>query len=445
MELKRSLGLFDSVSLMFSSMVGSGIFFTTGYLLKETSEPWVVVLSWVMGGILAVSGALSYSYLARLYPKAGGDYIYLKEAYPPIVAFTSGWASLTTNFSASISVLGLALSRYLLDVFPGLDFPVIAQTSILGMVVEAGPRQIIGITAIGFFTFINLFGIHSAVKVQNTFTAIKILGLLSFVAFGFLLGSPHWSNLYPTEPIQPHHISELFLCVIPVSFAYLGWNLVTYVAEDIKDPNRNILLSTLISCGLVTMLYTLINILYLISTPRELLVGQEGIGTIAAVALFGPSAKVWISGFIGWVILGSMSAVIIGGSRIYVAMARDRLFFASFANLHPKYNSPVHALIFQFFYASLFIFFKDIESLLYMITCAILLLSTLTGVSVFILKKRNHDSSIKLPFFPWTPLFFIGFNVVLIGVIFWGKPVEALWGLGFTLTSIPAYFYFRMK
>ncbi|WP_246838105.1 APC family permease, partial [Leptospira mayottensis] len=347
---------------MFSSMVGPGIFITTGYILHQVPNPNIVLLAWILGGFLAVAGAMSYAKSASLFPYAGGDYVYLKEAYSPIVAFASGWLSLSINFSASISLSALAFSKSFFSLFnPSwdiyfFDFP------FLGLTISIGNAQILAMCAILLFTIINFFGISTASRIQNLFTSVKILGLVSFVILGFIIGNYDTSR-FQSFSLLPSGLGgmELLLAgVIPVTYSYLGWNMITYVAEEVKDPDKNIYKAVLYSCALVTILYILINFLFLSSAPISELSGDK-IGITASSFLFGSKATIFITAFICWAFLGSISAYIIGGSRIYFAMARDGFFFSNMAKLHSKHKSPYMSLLFQCGYACLFCFVKEIE------------------------------------------------------------------------------------
>ncbi|TGK01637.1 amino acid permease [Leptospira semungkisensis] len=445
MKLQRSLNLYDSISLMFSSMVGPGVFITTGYILSQIPNPNLALFCWILGGFLAVAGAMSYAKSASIFPYAGGDYVYLKEAYSPIVAFSSGWLSLSVNFSASISLSAIAFSKTLLSILdPALDFYYI-ETKFLGITFSMGNAQIIGISTILFFTIVNFFGIGIASRIQNFFTTFKILGLVAFVVLGLTIGNYDVGNFesFSLIPSAPQEWGLLLAGVIPVTFSYLGWNMITYVAEEVKDPDKNIYKSVLVSCSLVTLLYVLINFLYLSSAPSHVLAGDEKIGVTASGFLFGKEVKLFVTAFICWVFMGGISAYIIGGSRIYFAMARDGFFFPSMSKLHPKYHSPYKSLAFQFAYACLFCFVKEIESLLYLITCSTLLLATITAYTPIIFEKRHLRTEFKIPGYPYSTYLYILFNILIITSLVWSKPAEALWGLGFTLLSVPMYYYFK--
>jgi APA family basic amino acid/polyamine antiporter len=429
-------------------MVGSGIFFTSGFLLKETGNPWIVLICWGLGGFLALCGSITYAYAARLLPFAGGDYVYLKVAYSPVLAFMSGWSSLLTNFSACISVLALAFGKYILLLFPSLPQWSSNTSSILGVELQISSATIIGIFPILFFSFLNFFGIKSAVLVQNLFAVIKIVGLVLFIILGFLLGNSNWSYLF-SNPLPDFFAStsysKILIGIVPVSFSYLGWNMITYLAEEVKSPERNLVRSAITACFMVTGLYLALNVLFLVSAPSNELSGKDGIGAIAFERLFGTNLSLLTTGFITWVILGSLSAILIGGSRVYFAMARDGAFIESFATVHPKYHSPYIAIFFQAFIAILFLCVKEIESLLYMITCSILILSSLTATTPFRFKKLGYVSDYKIPFYPWPIFFYIFANLAVMLILFIEKPVNAFWGLSITLSAIPVYYGIKYR
>ncbi len=429
-------------------MVGSGIFFTSGFLLKETGNPWIVLICWALGGFLALCGSITYAYAARLLPFAGGDYVYLKVAYSPVLAFMSGWSSLLTNFSACISVLALAFGKYILILFPSLPQWSSETISLLGVDLQISSATLIGVFPILFFSLLNFFGIKSAVFVQNLFAVIKILGLLLFIILGFMVGQTNWSFLFSQalpDFLSQSSYSKILIGIVPVSFSYLGWNMITYLAEEVKTPEKNLVRSAVTACFLVTGLYLALNVLFLVSAPSSELSGKDGIGAIAFERLFGTNLSILTTGFITWVILGSLSAILIGGSRVYFAMSRDGAFIESFSIVHPKYRSPYVAIFFQATIAILFLCVKEIEALLYMITCSILILSCLTAATPFRFEKLGYKSDYKIPFYPWPIFLYIFANLCVMLILFLEKPVNAFWGLSITLSAIPVYYGIRYK
>lgn len=454
MELKKNLDFKDSFFLIFTSMVGSGIFFTTGFVLQSASHPLNVLICWILGAVFALLGALSYSYLAVLYPHAGGDYVYLKKAYSIKLAFLSGWASFLANFSANIAVLSLAFVKHLNFLFPDL------QSSeplffVFNIPIYFGAYQWIALGLIWGFSFLHITRVKWAIQIQNLLSGFKILGILVFLGLGFLLGNVDWKNFsltyegnppYPNWEWNANTIQGIFLGVIPVSFAYFGWNMVTYVAEEVKEPEKIIPKAVSIACLFVGIIYLLMNILYLGSADSQTLISaREGVGVASANALFGEAGKNIMSIFILIMILGSLPAMIFAGSRIYYAMARDGVFFRFLKQVHPKWHTPYYALLFQAGYTSFLILLGDVEKLLYFMTCSILLLSTLTTLIPIYLnfKQEIPQTTYKIPLYPLPPLIYaIGtlFLLIYFAIL---SPENALSGILITLLGVPAYYLFQ--
>jgi APA family basic amino acid/polyamine antiporter len=435
----------DAIALMVSAMVGTGIFFSTGHILKTTTNSWIILAAWLLGGCLAYCGAITYGYLARVHPHAGGEYVYLKEAYSPVPAFLSGWVALAVSFSASVSVLGLAMFGYLKIFLPetwGIDW---YTESFLGLVLEFGPRQVLGMFLILGLSFLNHRGVKLGIRMQNILTLLKILGLFGFLSIGFLSPRISWESLSPLPDISLDSLQSLLIATLTVTYSYLGWNMITYVAEEIRNPDKDIPQAIGISCLLVTTLYLGLNLLFLVSAPIPESIGKDEIAILSAKVLFGESSLPLLSGLICIILFGSMSAILIGGSRIYLAMARDRLFFPQFARLHPKHKTPSLAIWLQCFMACLFLFVRDIEVLLYMITFSILIMTSLISVIPMIYKFQKIAPEITLPGYPWTPLFFLFLNLFIGYELVHSQPESALWSLAITGSGIPLYLFFRYR
>ncbi len=432
--------------MMISSIVGSGIFISAGALARDVGDPRLIIICWILGGLMAVAGAVSYAYPAVIFPKAGGDYIYLKEAYSPLVAFMSGWAALLANLSANVTVIALAFSSNFFDIFPDLKFELF-HINLKFMEISFGSAQIIGILMIGFFTWVNIRGVERAVRLQNFFTALKVGGLSLFVIAGFLFGKLDGGNFKAVAnlPLPDNSISLILLGIVPVSFTYLGWNLVTYFAGEVKEPEKNIPKSIYAALGFVIILYTSINLLYLYSADMKVIAASEQVGLTSAEALFGKGLKIVFSVFVLWVLVGSVSAMMFGAPRLFYAMAKDGVFYESLSELHPKYGTPWKAVLFLGVYSSLLLFVNSIYMLLYMITCAVLALSIITALTPFYLMKKGMISDYKIPLFPFTPILFAAGNAVVIFNLAVNFPTNAMWGIGITLTGIPAYYLFNRK
>ncbi len=454
MELKKNLGFKDSFFLIFTSMVGSGIFFTTGFVLQVANHPYSVLICWILGAIFALLGALSYSYLAVLFPHSGGDYVYLKKAYSIKLAFLSGWSSFLANFSANIAVLSLAFVKHLNFLFPSLQ-PSEPIFFLYKIPIYFGNYQWIAMSLVWGFSLLHITRVKWAIRVQNFLSGFKILGVLSFIFLGFLIGNINWNHFSFTYEGNPPYsnwewsfstIQGIFLGIIPVSFAYFGWNMVTYVAEEVKEPQKIIPKSISLACLFVGIVYLLINILYLgSSNSLTLISAREGVGVASAESLFGEIGKNFMSIFILIMILGSLPAMIFAGSRIYYAMAKDGVFFSFLKYIHPKWHTPYSALLFQATYTSFLILLGDVEKLLYFMTCSILLLSILTTlIPVYLhLKKEIPNTTYKIPFYPFPPLIYAVGTLILLIYFAVLSPENALSGIFITLLGIPTYYLFQ--
>lgn len=427
-------------------MVGSGVFITTGIIYNILQDPWMVLLVWILGASFSMAGALTFAKLAILFPYAGGEYIYLKKAYSPLIAFVNGWASLLITFSASISVLGIALGEYLAFLLPYSASHTFFQYELLGVGIKFGYPGLVGIFAIFGFTFINYFGISKASFLQNGIFYIQLVVFILFASISIFFFHSSFQQ-FPEIPSVNKLFSQssgILIAIIPVIFSYLGWNMVTYIAEEVQEPEKNISRTIILGTGLVAILYFIVNLAFLLTLSPEELLQNEGLGVQSSMNVFGPSARFYFSLFFCLVILGSLSASIIGGSRIYFAMARDGLFFPFLSKVHVHYKSPYNSLLFQAFYASLFIIF-DLEFLLYTITSAILVLSALTAYSVFIFKKRGYTSRYKIPFYPLTPILYILGCLALVGHLTYENPSQVIFGFLILFTGVPVYFIFKKK
>lgn len=436
-------------------MVGSGIFFTTGFVLQSANHPLSVLICWALGAGFALLGALTYGSLAAFYPHAGGDYVYLKKAYSEKLAFLSGWASFLANFSANIAVLTLAFAKHLNFLFPNLKSSE-PLFFIYKIPVYFGQYQWIALTLLWGFSILHIVRVRWAIRIQNFLSGSKILGILLFILLGFLFGKIHWENFSFTYTGEPPYsnwewsastLKGIFLGLIPVSFAYFGWNTVTYVAEEVEDAEKTIPKSASFASLFVGMVYILINILYLGSSDsKNLISAREGVGVASAYALFGEIGKYGMSVFILIMILGSVPAMIFAGSRIYYAMARDGVFFQSLRKIHPRWHTPHYALLFQAVYTSFLILLGDVEKLLYFMTCSILLLSILTTlIPIYFSLKKNSTARFRIPFYPLPPLIYAIGTLLLLTYFAITYPENALAGIIITFLGLPFYYVFQFS
>ena len=422
--LLRRLGLFSATALVISNMVGTGIFTTTGFLAGDLGEPWLVLGIWLVGAVVALAGALSYSELGVNFPASGGEYVYLTRAYGPTLGFMSGWVSFFAGFSAPVATAALAFSNYL-----GYFFPALRQENIWfrrswgEISIEAGGAQMAAAALILLFTVLNLFGVEFIARIQNTLTSIKVLVMVAFIGFGLAVGNGDWSHLRQaaertsTTPL----VAQFALSLFWIYVGYSGWNAATYIAEELRKPERTLPMALTIGTVLVAILYLLFNVVFIYAVPLEQMKGVLAIGSLTAHALFGPEAAGVFSALLAVSLMSTVNAMVTIGPRLYYAMAKNGAFVPAAGYIHPKWRTPVVAILFQGACAMLMTL-VNFGNLMTYIGYLLNLFAMLAVASLFWLRKRPDWQ--KLPAvsfaFPLVPLLFVvpGVWLVIAGLRF---------------------------
>ncbi|MGQ9919014.1 MAG: APC family permease, partial [Bryobacteraceae bacterium] len=409
--LLRRLGLFSATALVISNMVGTGIFTSTGFLAGDLGEPWLVLVIWVVGGAVALAGALSYSELGVNFPASGGEYVYLTRAYGPTLGFMSGWVSFFAGFSAPVATAALAFSNYL-----GYFFPALRQENLwfqrkwgeIG--IEAGGAQMAAAALVLVFTVLNLFGVEFIARIQNTLTSIKVLVMVAFIGFGLAVGQGDWSHL--SEPAvrtsQTPLAAQFALSLFWIYVGYSGWNAATYIAEELKKPERTLPMALAIGTGTVGVLYILFNVVFIYALPLEQMKGVLAVGSVTAHALFGPEAAGVFSGLLAVSLMSTVNAMVTIGPRLYYAMAKNGAFLPSAAWIHPKWRTPVPAILFQGACAMLMTLI-NFGNLMTYIGYLLNLFAMLAVASLLWLRKRPDWRRLPAVSFAWplVPMLFV--------------------------------------
>ena len=444
-ELKRELGIFDSVMLIVGSTIGIGIFVTTGFIAQQVSSPGIILLIWLLGGLLALAGALSCAELGSSLPYAGGDYIYLREAYGPLVGFLSGWASFFVTFSGSAASLAVGFTAFIAFFVPALEQTrSLFSLEIFGLTLQLSLASVFSIGVILFLSLIQVIGIRQGSWVQNFLTLLKIGALLGIVVVGVSVGKGSLSHFSPFWDFsQSTGLTILGTAFIPVIFTYAGWNAVIYMAGEVKKPATDLPYSLLWANLLVIALYLAVNAVYLYGVPVQDMKGVLRVAEVATTALFGYHTSAWITGIIALSILGAMNAITMTGPRIYYAMAVDRIFFRRLARVHPRFHTPSNAIILQALWASILVLTGTFEALLTYVTVVIVLFSALTVGAVLVLRARRPEMTrpYKIWGYPAVPSLFIVAYLGIVLATFWERPHESLLGAGIVALGIPAYFF----
>lgn len=452
--LVRQLGLFDSAMIMVGIIIGSGIFLTTGIMAKSIPSASLILLAWFVGGLLTLAGALTYAELGAAMPEAGGQYVYLREAYGRLAGFLFGWILFLVYMTGGIAALALAFAEYLGYFFPSfstdhflvtLDVPVFQSS--LQYSLSSG--QIIGVAVIVVLSIFNFIGVGLGKFIQNLFTVVKIGTITVIIVLGFAIGK----GVSPDLTLNPEgmKLGTVFIgfgvALIAVAWAFDGWNNVNFVAGEIKNPSRNLPLALILGTLGVTFLYVLVNYIYLYALPMKETIGIVRIAEKATGSLFGASTGSLISALIIVSVFGSLNGSILVGPRVYYAMAKDGLFFKKVAHVHPRFRTPGFSILIQAVWASVLTLLGSFEQIFTFAMFMAILFWVWATASVFTLRKKRPD--IPRPYKTWgypvVPAIFIITSVAILLNTLLEKPVEAVAGIFLTALGIPVYFYWKRR
>jgi basic amino acid/polyamine antiporter, APA family len=439
-ELLRQLGYFSATALVISNMVGTGIFATTGFMAGDLGNAGLILLCWGAGALFALAGALSYSELGINFPSSGGEYVYLTHAYGPEWGFMTGWVSFFAGFSAPIATAALAFSDYLGYFDPRLkqaNASVVIGFGTWGL--RLGDGQLLASGLILVFTILNCFGVARVAKVQNALTATKLLVIIGFVVVGFSAGTGSWAHF--SEPAARTSTvslpAQFVVSLLYVMVGYSGWNAATYVAEEIRRPERTLPAALATGTAIVAALYLALNLLFIYATPlagmlQTLPDGERrpviAVGSLAASNLFGPGIAGLFSALMALSIVATVSAEVTIGPRVYYAMAKNRAFFSTAAAVHPRWHTPVVAILSQGLCAMVLTVTPFLELLVY-IGMSLTLFSVLSVGSLFVFRRtRPGWQRLRQVDFAWPliPAAYILMGLIMMGYGVFLHPVASL-------------------
>jgi len=453
-QFLRKLNLLDSTSLVIGAVIGSGIFMTAGFIAEYLPSPGLILIVWLVGGLITISGALSFAELGAMFPKAGGQYIYIREAYGSWAGFFFGWGFFWFIMCGGIATLGVAFAEFVGYFIPALSTQsYIFQLNVLGSSYSLSTGQLVAVGSILILSGVNYFGIKTGVVVQNIFTFLRIAAIAAFVILGLTLGKKagitNFGQIFSVETgLSFDILMSLFgLALIAVFWTYDGWYSPTCTAEEIKKPERNLPLSLILGTLGITLIYLLMNLVYIMALPIDKMKGVTRIGELASNQLFGPTATHFFSAAIMISIFGCLSATIIYGPRVYYAMAKDRSFFKSMAYIHPRYRVPSKALVGQAIWSSLLCLSGTYKGLFEYVVFALVIFFALTGFAVIILRFKQPDR--KRPYKTWgypvIPIFFVIINLAVFFNTVISQPLKSTIGLIMLGIGIPAFLYWKKR
>ena len=437
----RPLGAAHGAALVVASMIGTGVFTTTGVLLRSLGSPLLVLAVWVVAGVLALCGAAVYAELGAMMPRAGGEYVYLSRAFHPAVGFLSGWIGLLVGFAAPAAAGALAFGRYIHAIAPAL------------------PQRPIALALIVVVTLAHVADVRFGARLQAAMTTLVVLLIVMFIAGAVGLGHGDWANLFgpaaraipPAGAPAPAGASvatagALALGLVYVSYAYFGWNSAAYVAGELRDPARSLPRALVAGTALVTALYVVLNLVYLWAAPPAALAGQVEVAHVVAGALFGPRGALLLSSLVALALAGSVSAFMMSGPRIAVAMAEDGLFFRALSRTGPR-GAPTAAVALQGALALAAAATATFDPILVYVGFTLTISAGATVLAAFVLRVREPDAERPHRALGWpvSGLLFLASAIFMTGFAIHDRPRESGAGLLTLLAGGVAYALWRRK
>jgi len=457
-SFKRSLGLLDATMIVAGSMIGSGIFIVSADITRNVgSAGWLIVV-WLITGFMTLTAALSYGELSAMFPKAGGQYVYLKEAYNPLIGFLYGWSFFSVIQTGTIAAVGVAFSKFAGYFFPALEMKDENVLMNLGWL-KIYPAQLVSILLIIFLTWVNTRGVKEGKLIQTTFTVTKLLSLFGLILFGFLLAAnkdiwnANWTDAWSMKSISSPGdmvpvlgvaaLGAIAASMVGSIFSSDAWNNITFIAGEVKNPQRNIGLSLFLGTLIVTIIYVAANFMYIsvLSLNDIAFAPSDRVAVSAANAIFGNIGTYVIAIMIMISTFGCNNGLILAGARVYYSMAKDGLFFKSAGRLN-KNAVPEWALWAQCIVAGLLCLSGRYGDLLDMVSFVVVIFYVLTIAGIFILRKTRPDAErpYKAFGYPVLPVIYIFMGLTFCILLIIYKPQFTWPGLIIVLIGIPLYF-----
>ena len=454
--LERRLGPLDAAAIIVSNVIGGGILFTPPQIAALVPDAALFLSTWVAGGALAFAGAMAYAELAALRPRAGGEYVYLREAFGPPAAFLTGWTSFVAGFSGAIATSATVMVFYLGRFAPGVagQAPWLVVPIVPGVVarrIDVAPQLTVSaqtmtaVAIIAAMAWLHVRGVGPGRVVGNLLASLKVTAFVFFIAVGFSFGTGSVAHLGESAPVAP---AGWLLALIPVMFTYSGWNAASYVAEEVRDPGGNVPRALALGTGAVIVIYLLLNALYLYVIPAAELATIRGsvLDVIADRLLRGAAGS--IMGVVSIVSLAaSISAMTFAGPRVYYAMARDGLFFSRAGDVHARYRTPAAAIVAQAIWSSLLVLTATADALVNYTGFAIVLFSGVAVAALFVLRRKEPDA--VRPFRAWgypiAPAIYAIASVLIVVNGLYRAPGPTGAGALIIVAGLPVYVLFRYR
>ncbi len=443
-QLVRAIGLSGATLLVVGSVIGSGIFLTTGLMVQELPSTTLVLAAWVAGGLLAMAGGLTYAEMGSMYPRSGGLYVFLSEAYGPVWGFLFGWACLLVILTGSVAAVAVGFAEYFSYFFPSLGTDRVLVTFDMpwgAWRISAG--QVVAAASIAVITAVNYVGVRSGNVANTILTVAKVGGLIliPLLAIAYMRVDPALTPMVPPDAVRP--FASFGVIMIAVMWTYEGWYYVAFAAGEIKDAARTVPRALIYGTIALTTIYVSVNLAYAFALTLEEMSGVTRIAEKAVTALVGPGGAALVAATVVVSTFGCNVAGVIASSRACFAMATDGRFFASAARVHPVHRTPHVALLVTSGWSALLTLTGGYEALFTYVTFASVLFGTLGGVAIFVLRTRRPE--VPRPYralgYPVVPALYVLGSLALVGNTLSERPLESIAGLGLVAIGLPFYFY----
>jgi APA family basic amino acid/polyamine antiporter len=432
-QLQRRLTLFGLTLIAVGSCIGAGIFITPFEIARAVPHGGYILIAWALGGLIALTGALTFAELGGMFPKAGGVYIFLREAYGPLAGFLYGWATLLIINTGSLAALGIVFSEYLTFFVP---------------LTQAGKVLVAAAVILGL-TLWNIRGVATSQRLSSIFTGLKLLAILGIVLVAFMFYGPErgTQTFSLAKAVPPNLPTALLTALIGVLWAFGGWHHASYLAGEAIHPQRTVPRAMFLGAVIVTVTYLLVNLSYLLLlTPEQVAASPRVAGDAVASVVAGGGR--WVAGAIGISVFGTMVIYTMSAPRIYFAMARDGVFFSQMATLHSRFRTPAVAMLIQAFWAILLLlFWGTVQRLFTYVTLVDIAFMAMAGAAVFLFRRRQPD--LERPYRTWgypvVPAVFVTVSAAFVINTVLFRPVEALAGAVVLLIGVVLYFVIRKR
>lgn len=440
--LVRGIGLWGATLLVIGSVIGSGIFLTTGSMMQTLPSVTLVIAAWVAGGLLAMAGGLTYAEMGSMFPRSGGLYVFLSEAYGPVWGFLFGWACLLVILTGSVATVAVGFAEYFSYFFPALG----TDRILLTLAMPWGPwsisaGQLVAAASVVVITSINYAGIEQGNIANAVLTVAKVGGLVAIplLAIAFAQVEPSWTPVVPAGALRP--LASFGVIMIAVMWTYEGWYYVAFAAGEITDPGRTVPRALIMGTVALTAVYVAVNIAYVLSLPVEAISGVTRIAEKAVMALVGPIGATLVAASVVISTFGCNVAGVIASSRVCYAMAADGRFFPAAARVHPVHRTPHVALLITSAWSVLLTLTGGYEALFTYVTFASVLFGTLGGLAIFVLRWRRPE--LPRPYralgYPVIPALYVLGSCALVWNTLMERPTASIAGLALVALGLPFY------